>query len=76
MPGEFSRFASLMKTGKEMMPVAMAAFIMFCLAAFIEGFISPSPLPYAVKALVAIFSSGMLAFYFVILGFPRRSHGV
>lgn len=73
MPGEYSRFSSLMKTGKEMMPVAMSAFIMFCIAAFIEGFLSPSPLPYAVKAAVAVFSSGILAFYFVILGFPRRN---
>lgn len=74
MPGEYSRFASLMKTGKDMMPVAMSAFIMFCLAAFIEGFVSPSALPYAVKAGVAVFSSGLLAFYFVILGFPRSMH--
>lgn len=82
MPGEYSRFASLMKTGKEMMPVAMSAFIMFCFAAFIEGFISPSYLgfnsdssvPYAIKAGIALFSSGLLAFYFVILGFPRSVH--
>ena len=56
------------------MPIAMAAVIMFCIAAFIEGFVSPSSLPYALKAGVAVFSSGILAFYFVILGFPRSVH--
>jgi uncharacterized membrane protein SpoIIM required for sporulation len=75
MPGEYSRFASLMKTGKEAMPVAMSAVIMFCIAALIEGFLSPSAAPYFVKAGVAVFSSGLLAFYFVILGFPRRAAG-
>jgi uncharacterized membrane protein SpoIIM required for sporulation len=74
MPGEFSRFASLMKTGKEMMPVAMSAMIMFFFAAMIEGFLSPSGAPYWTKAGVAILSSGLLAFYFVVLGFPRSVH--
>jgi uncharacterized membrane protein SpoIIM required for sporulation len=75
MPGEYSRFSSLMRTGKEMMPVAMAAMLMFFCAAMIEGFLSPSGAPYWVKAGVAILSSGMLAFYFVVLGFPRRTFG-
>ena len=75
MPGEYSRFSSLMKTGKEMMPIAMSAVIMFCIAALIEGFLSPSGAPYWVKAGVAVFSSLLLAFYFVVLGFPRRTFG-
>ena len=44
---------------------------MFFMAALIEGFLSPSGAPYWVKVLVAILSSGLLAFYFVVLGFPR-----
>lgn len=66
-----SRSAALMKAGRESMPVMGAAIVMFALAALIEGFISPSALPYWVKMLVAIVSSSLLAFYFVVLGFPR-----
>jgi uncharacterized membrane protein SpoIIM required for sporulation len=72
MPGDYSRYANLRKTGKEMMPVIMAAVSMFVIAAFIEGFLSPSAAPYAVKAGVAILSTFLLAFYFIVLGFPRR----
>jgi hypothetical protein len=39
----------------------------------IEGFLSPTALPYWLKAGVAILSSGMLMFYFVVLGFPRKA---
>ncbi|MFN9606363.1 MAG: stage II sporulation protein M, partial [Planctomycetota bacterium] len=52
------------------LPIIVVAVILFFLAAFIEGFISPSPLPYVVKALVAIGSASLLMFYFVILGYP------
>ena len=47
------------------------ATILFGLAALIEGFLSPSPVPYWVKASVAVISSGALMFYFVMLGYPR-----
>jgi len=72
VPGELSRYASLRKTATKMMPVAGAATLMFVMAAMIEGFLSPSALPYWSKALVAVVSSGLLAFYFIVLGFPRR----
>jgi len=72
MPGNMSRYANLQKTGKEMMPVIMAAVVMFVIAALIEGFLSPSAAPYWIKACVAILSSALLAFYFMVLGFPRR----
>lgn len=71
-PGRLRRGASLRRTAGEAMPLMGAAMCMFFLAALIEGFISPSPLPYWFKAAVAVFSSGSLMFYFVILGFPRR----
>jgi uncharacterized membrane protein SpoIIM required for sporulation len=72
MTGGLSRQASLVKTGREVMPVMGAAMVMFFLAALIEGFLSPSAAPYPVKVLVAILSSSLLAFYFVVLGFPRQ----
>jgi hypothetical protein len=37
----------------------------------IEGFVSPSNLPWAAKGLVALITSTMLLVYFVVLGFPR-----
>ena len=72
MPKGLTRYDNLRKTGREMMPVIGAAVMMFVIAAVIEGFLSPSPLPYWSKATVAVLSSGLLAFYFIVLGFPRR----
>jgi hypothetical protein len=52
----------------------MVAVVLFFLAALIEGFVSPSPLPYAIKAFIAIASASLLMFYFVILGYPSDSN--
>lgn len=68
-----TRTDSLRKSANETMPVMGAAMVLFFLAALIEGFLSPSAVPYAVKATVAVLSSGMLMFYFVVLGFPRET---
>ena len=67
------RVDALQQAAREMMPCAAAAMIMFLLAAAIEGFISPSPLPYWAKASVAVFSAATLVWYFVILGYPRNN---
>ena len=67
-----TRLGSLRKTAVECMPIIGAMMVLFFLAALIEGFLSPSAAPYAVKAAVAILTSGALMFYFVVLGFPRR----
>jgi uncharacterized membrane protein SpoIIM required for sporulation len=69
--GGLTRVASLRKTAREAMPLMGAAMILFFLAALVEGFLSPSPLPYLLKATVAVLSSGLLLFYFVVLGYPR-----
>ncbi len=66
-----SRGASLRQAGREVLPMAGAAIVMFALAALIEGFLSPSAAPYAVKAAVAVISTLLLLFYFVVLGWPR-----
>lgn len=71
-PGRLSRVASLRKTASDAMPLMGAAICMFFFAALIEGFISPTSLPYELKATVAVISCGLLTFYFVVLGFPRR----
>jgi uncharacterized membrane protein SpoIIM required for sporulation len=66
-----SRVESLRRAGTDAVPTIWAAVIMFLLAALIEGFLSPSAAPYWVKAVVAVFSAGLLMFYFVMLGYPR-----
>jgi uncharacterized membrane protein SpoIIM required for sporulation len=71
MPGGLTRGSALVKAGRDVMPVMGAAMVMFFMAALIEGFLSPSAAPYWLKVLVAIVSSSLLAFYFVVLGFPR-----
>ncbi len=68
----FTRPDSLRRTAEYAMPIMGSAMVMFFLAALIEGFLSPSGAPYALKATVAVLSSGLLMFYFVVLGFPRR----
>jgi uncharacterized membrane protein SpoIIM required for sporulation len=68
-----TRSASLQKTAAETMPMMGASMVMFFLAALIEGFLSPTSLDYAIKAAVAILSSGMLMFYFIFLGFPWKA---
>ena len=67
----WSRSSSLKRTAQEAMPLMGAAMLMFFFAALIEGFLSPSAAPYAVKATVAAVTSGLLMFYFVVLGFPQ-----
>ncbi len=67
-----TRTDAMQKAGREAVPMISAAVILFFLAALIEGFISPSALPYFAKAAVAIITSGVLMFYFVVLGFPRE----
>jgi uncharacterized membrane protein SpoIIM required for sporulation len=67
-----TRIASLLRATKESMSTAWAALVLFVLAAGIEGFLSPSSAPYAIKAAVAILSCVLLLFYFVVLGLRNR----
>ncbi len=70
--GGLTRVASLRKAAFEAMPAAGAAIVLFCLAALIEGFISPSAIPYQAKAAVAVASTALLLIYVVGLGaLPR-----
>lgn len=65
------RLAALRRAAEESVPTICAAVLMFCMAALLEAFLSPSPAPYWIKALVAVGSAGLLTFYFVVLGYPR-----
>jgi hypothetical protein len=55
------------------MPTMGAAMLLFFLAALIEGFISPSALPYEAKAAVCTLSVLLLLLYFVVLGYQRQA---
>ncbi len=72
--GGLSRKDSLVKNAREALPIAMCAVGLFCMAAVIEGFVSPTTeafLPWWAKGLVATVCSLMLMIYLVVLGFPR-----
>jgi uncharacterized membrane protein SpoIIM required for sporulation len=66
--GGLSRIDSLRLAARQAMPIMGTAMVMFALAALIEGFISPSALPYVVKAGVAIISAVLILAYVVGLG--------
>ena len=69
----WSRAASLKLAARTAVPTVSASVLLFCLAALIEGYVSPSALPYGVKASVAALSTCLLVFYFVVLGYPGES---
>ncbi len=68
-----TRRASLLRAAETALPLMGISMLLFFLAALIEGFLSPTAAPYSIKAAVAVLSAGMLMFYFVVLGFPRRA---
>ncbi|MFK7735458.1 MAG: stage II sporulation protein M [Pirellulaceae bacterium] len=70
--GGLTRFDSLRARGGEAIPVMTASGVLFFLAAMTEGLLSPSSLPFAVKALFGLFSSALLMFYFVVLGYSAE----
>lgn len=75
MAGGLSRSDSLIKTARESLPIAMCAVVLFCFAALIEGFLSPSTsdyVPWWIKGTVAVICSCLLMVYFVVLGYPRH----
>ena len=74
--GGLERIASLRRAGNECMPTAGAGIVLLLLAAGIEGFLSPSPAPYWVKAAVAIASAILLLFYLLVLGYLGNDSAV
>jgi uncharacterized membrane protein SpoIIM required for sporulation len=68
-----SRAASLRRAAVQAVPTMGAAVVLFCLAALIEGFLSPSAAPYPIKAATAVVSGALLVLYVVGLGVRWRS---
>lgn len=71
-----SRMASLRRESSLALEVVGVAAVLFILAAFIEGFVSPSALPYAAKAGVAIASALLLIGYVFVLGARSEARDV
>jgi uncharacterized membrane protein SpoIIM required for sporulation len=63
-----TRKVSLQKAGRHSIPIIGLSILFFFFAAIIEGFISPSDLPYSFKAAIAISSALFIAFYILVLG--------
>ena len=72
-----SRMAALRHAVPEALEIVGLATVLFFLAAFIEGFVSPAALPYAVKAGVAILTGALLVAYLflptLLAGGPRHA---
>jgi uncharacterized membrane protein SpoIIM required for sporulation len=68
-----TRLASLRREAHRALPTVGASAVLFVLAAFIEGYVSASALPYGAKAGVAVLSALVLAFYIMLGGrVPRE----
>ena len=72
-PGPWTIATSLRRSAREALSTAGAATFLFILAAFLEGFVSASPLPYWCKAGIAIVSATMLLLYLLLGGRSRAS---
>jgi uncharacterized membrane protein SpoIIM required for sporulation len=67
-----SRLASLRREAANALPAIGAAVVLFVLAAFVEGYVSASSVPYWAKAAVAITSAGMIVAYLTLGGRARE----
>jgi len=63
-----SRLASLRREAARSLPTVGVAVLLFVFASFLEGFVSPSALPYWGKATIAVASALLLLVYLLALG--------
>lgn len=68
----WSRWESLRRSAAEALGTAGLATVLFFTAAFIEAYVSPSPLPFAAKAAVAAATTLVMVGYFLVCGLQRR----
>ena len=61
-----SRLSSLRREAVNALPALGTAVVLFVLAAFIEGYVSPSSIPYPYKAAVAPLSAAAIVAYLVL----------
>jgi uncharacterized membrane protein SpoIIM required for sporulation len=63
-----SRIGSLRREAAAALPALFAAVVLFVLAAFVEGYVSASALPYRFKAAVAVGSAALIIAYLTLGG--------
>ncbi len=66
-----TRLASLRRETARALPVAGAGVLLFVLAAFLEGYVSASEIPYAYKASIAALTAATLVAYLTLGGRER-----
>jgi uncharacterized membrane protein SpoIIM required for sporulation len=66
-----SRLASLRREAINSLPALGTSVVLFVLAAFVEGYVSGSALPYSYKAAVALLSAAAIAAYLALGGRSR-----
>ncbi len=65
----YTRFDAVRRAAVDAAPIATVACVLFCLAALLESFISPSPLfSKEAKTAIAYFSAVALVYYILVLG--------
>jgi uncharacterized membrane protein SpoIIM required for sporulation len=69
--GGLTRFASLRRHARDIGQLVLGAAVMLLIAASLEGFWSPSPIPAAVKQVVAACLWGAVMLYLVVAGRDR-----
>ncbi len=70
-----SRIDSLRREAVRSLPIVGAAVLLFILAAFLEGFVSASSIPYPYKAGIAVASASLLILYMALGGRTRGPTG-
>jgi uncharacterized membrane protein SpoIIM required for sporulation len=68
MPGDLSRSDALKSRGKEAVRLMMGVAVLLVIAGTIEGFISPAPIPAAIKFSIAAITGIALYSYLLLAG--------
>lgn len=69
-----TRIGSLQREARLALPTVGAAVVLFILAAFLEGYVSASPMPYGGKAAIALTCAAALAAYLALGGRSPTAH--
>ncbi len=69
-PGRYARRDAVMLAAQRAAPLAVVGIVMLIVAGTIEGFLSPSDAPFAIKVLVGLTSG---ALFYAYLLYPRRT---
>ena len=72
MPGDLSRADALKSRGKDAVRLMMGVAVLLVVAGIIEGFISPAPIPAAIKFSIAAITGVALYSYLLLVGTSEK----